>query len=101
MSSVSGTIIIPQGAGTGANFCPASATIVIGVNNTITWLDQDSIAPHNVFFSSVPSGATTPAASPTLTKGDSFSVTLTTPGTYTYYCAYHEWMVGTVVVKAG
>ncbi|HYW82619.1 MAG TPA: plastocyanin/azurin family copper-binding protein, partial [Spirochaetia bacterium] len=33
--------------------------------------------------------------------GASYTHTFTTPGTYTYYCAYHLWMVGTVVVKTG
>jgi plastocyanin len=31
--------------------------------------------------------------------GASWSYTFTTPGTYTYYCAPHTWMVATVVVN--
>jgi len=34
-------------------------------------------------------------------SGSSYTHTFTTPGTYRYFCAYHSWMVGTVVVKAG
>ena len=36
--------------------------------------------------------------SPTLQKGDSFTYTFTTPGTYTYYCAVHPTMTASVVV---
>jgi plastocyanin len=104
MSSTSGTIIIPQGAGGAqqANFCPPNATIVIGVNNTVTWADQDTSAPHNIYFTMIPAGASQPATSPTLMSGDSFSVTLTTPGTYHYECQFHPgWMQGVLTVVGG
>ena len=60
--------------------------------------DQDSVAKHNVDFSSGPSGATLPSASPNLVKGSTFQVTLTTAGTYDYHCDYHSWMVATITV---
>jgi plastocyanin len=62
-------------------------------------MDEDGIATHNVAFTSVPSGATTPAVSPDLLKGKSFQVTLTTPGTYDYECQYHStWMQAVIIV---
>jgi cytochrome c oxidase subunit 2 len=104
-SSVSGngqtqTVDLPQGAGSGKNFSPPSLTVTAGT--TINFVDQDSIAPHNVYFTSVPTGAANPnpsAGPPTLVNGDTYSVTLTTPGTYDYECQFHAtWMQATIVV---
>jgi len=69
-------------------------TVVIGVNNTVTWVNNDS-APHTVTADdgSFDSGNIAPAGT--------FTFTFTRPGTYEYYCAYHNWMLGTVIVKAG
>lgn len=99
-----GTVYLPQGAGGPPqnNFSPASITVKAGT--TITFVDEDTDAPHNVYFTSVPSGATNPNPSggpPTLTDGDSYTVTLTTPGTYHYECQFHPgWMQATIVVTS-
>lgn len=94
------SVYIPKGAGSGANFSPASTTVASGT--TINFIDQDAVAPHNVYFTSVPTGAANPNPSggpPTLTKGETYSVTLTTPGTYKYDCQFHSgWMQATIVV---
>ncbi len=101
------TVIMPQGVGSdqSLNFQPSSIHVTIGVNNTITFKDQDNTAPHNVWFTSVPSGAANPnsAAGQTsfyqLTNGDSVTYTLTTPGTYDFECQFHStWMQGTITV---
>lgn len=96
-------VTIPQGAGTGQNFAPASLSVQSGT--TIVFTDDDSSAPHNVYFTSVPTGATNPnpaSGAPTLTKGDTYDVTLTTPGTYQYICQFHSsWMKATITVTAG
>jgi plastocyanin len=101
-SASPGTIIIPLGAGGAqkANFDPASITVAPGT--VITWQDQDSDAIHNIYFTSVPTGASMPSPnpSPNLNKGSTFSVTLTTAGTYKYECQYHSgWMQGTITVS--
>jgi len=105
-SSSSGTVsgptvpvTIPQGAGGAqeANFSPAGITVASGT--TVVWTDQDTDAVHNVYFTSVPSGAAALTVSPNLSKGSTFQVTLTTPGTYKYECQYHSgWMQGTITV---
>ncbi|MDA4136177.1 MAG: plastocyanin/azurin family copper-binding protein [Thaumarchaeota archaeon] len=98
-SAAGNTIYLPQGAGSAQqlNFSPASLTVASGA--TIMFVDQDSSAVHNVAFTSVPSGASTPAVSPNLSKGSTFNVTLTTSGTYKFECQYHSaWMQGTIVV---
>ena len=96
---------MPNGVGTNQllTFSPATVTVVIGINNTIVWTNQDT-AVHNVDFQSAPSGFTIPASwspLPNLKNGQSTNpITLTVPGTYTYVCDYHNWMKGTIIVKA-
>lgn len=72
-------------------YSPQTITVVIGVNNTVTWVNNDD-APHTVTASdgSFNSG--------NINAGQSWTHTFTAPGTYSYYCAYHPWMKGTVVV---
>jgi len=80
-------------------FSPDAATVVVGVNNTVSWTNND-IAGHTIYFTSVPSGATV-ANSDLISPGDYFTVTLTTPGTYHYICSLHGWMKGTITVVSG
>jgi plastocyanin len=97
------TILMPAGAGNGLNFSPATVTLVVGVNNTVMWTNQDTVI-HNVDFSSAPSGYTIPvnwSPSPNVKPGASTTtLTLTVPGTYSYACDYHSWMRATIIVKA-
>ena len=74
-------------------FSPSTITVVIGLNNTVDWINDDSV-PHTVTANdgSFSSG--------NLNPGDSYSFTFTSPGTYTYHCSYHPWMKGTVIVKS-
>ena len=99
-SSTPNTVYLPLGAGgpQQLNFSPATLTVAAGT--TITFVDQDTYAPHDVYFTSVPAGASVPTnPSPVLTNGDTFTVTLTTPGTYHYECQFHPlWMQATIVV---
>ena len=79
------------------NFEPATITVVIGKNNTISWVDQDSI-PHTVTSLA---GAPSSFDSGTLRQGNIFTHTFSVPGTYTYDCSFHPaWMKGTIIVKA-
>jgi len=92
-------IILPNGVGTNPslNFQPPVVTVVIGVNNTVEWVDQDPV-PHTVTSLS---GAPIPFDSKTMTKGNTFPFTFTVPGTYRYDCQFHpSYMLGTVIVKA-
>ncbi len=108
-TSSSPLVIMPQGVGSdqNLNFEPSTIRLVVGVNNTITFKDEDTTAPHNVWFTSVPTGATNPntAAGQSsfyqLTNGDTVSFTLTTPGTYSFECQFHStWMHGTITVTS-
>ena len=96
---------MPQGTGINEslNFEPSTFTVVVGFNNTIMFVDNDSTAPHNVYFTSIPSGASDPntGAPAEMVKGQTYTVTLTTPGTYTYECQFHSiWQKGTITVSA-
>jgi plastocyanin len=59
----------------------------------VTFIQEDSV-PHN---------ATAKGASafhtPTLSKGQKYTVTFTKAGTYSYICTIHPFMHGTIVVS--
>ena len=74
-------------------FSPASITINVG--DTLTWTNSDT-APHDVTTTSGP----VPIHSATLTTGQSWSYTFTTPGTYRYICSIHPDMQASVTVLA-
>jgi plastocyanin len=90
-------VTIPSGAGSGQNFSPSTLTVAAGT--TVTFTNQDSVV-HNVDFTSVPPGSSVAkgTTSQNLHSGNTYSVTLTTPGTYTYVCDFHTWMKGTITV---
>jgi len=93
-------ITIPFGVGDNEslNFQPSSLTVVIGVNNTMVWDDLDA-EQHTVTSMSVPVGAAK-FDSGIMNQGQTFTLTLTVPGTYRFYCTIHPtWMRGTIVVK--
>jgi plastocyanin len=88
------TIKIPPGTGSDStlNFSPSSVTLVVGVNNTLTVVNDDSVKQ------------TVTASDGSFDSGDILpgqSWTHTFPaGTYTYHCIYHSYMTGTIVVKS-
>jgi len=92
---------IPNGVSTSQSlsFQPGDITLVIGVNNTVMWTNNDG-APHTVTSVSVPAGAAK-LDSGNMSPGATFAYTFTVPGTYKYVCTYHYWMQGTVVVEKG
>lgn len=75
-------------------FSPGSLTVHVG--DTVTWTNDDT-APHTVTTSSGPKSFD----SGELQKGQSWSYTFTTPGTYQYYCAVHPDMTASVTVVSG
>ena len=79
---------------TSVYYSPQVLTVVVGVNNTVTWTNDDQ-APHTVTATdgSFNSG--------NLNAGQAWSYTFTKAGVYTYFCSYHPWMKGTIIVKAG
>jgi len=69
---------------------PEEVTVAAGT--TVTWTNQDK-APHTSTArdDSFDTG--------TLKKGASAEIVLDTPGTYEYFCRFHQFMNGTVEVE--
>jgi len=66
--------------------------ILIATGSTVIWTNYDAV-PHTVTSSD--SG---PLDSGTLNLGESYWHTFSTPGIYPYFCQFHPWMTGRVVV---
>ncbi len=75
-------------------YSPAQLRVVLGVNSTVTWVS------HSISYDTVTSRSGTFDSGP-IAPGQSFTLTFRSPGTYDYYCLYHPWMTGTVVVLPG
>ena len=91
-SQVQVSILPNSGVNTSSpGYFPQQIVVVIGVNNTVTWINNDNM-PHTVTSTNgiFDSG--------NLEAGQSFTYTFTKPGTYSYVCSYHSWMKGTVIV---
>ena len=76
------------------NFTFNPRTITVKAGTTVNWTNADDI-PHTV------TSTTQAFKSKALDTDDKFSFTFTTPGTFTYFCALHPHMTGTIVVEAG
>ena len=93
LSAVSIVLGASNPQNTAGHYGPGTITVVIGVNNTVTWTNRD-FSVHTVTSDSggFDSGL--------LNSGDSWTHTFTTPGTYAYHCTIHPFMTGTVVVRS-
>ncbi len=92
-------ISIVNGASNSANppgYSPDKIILVVGSNNTVTWTNNDGVH-HTVTSSSSPVGASFNSGN--MDPGAVYSCTFSAPGTYQYYCEYHSWMAGTIVVE--
>jgi amicyanin len=72
-------------------FNPPTLTVKSG--QTITWINRDE-EPHTVV-----SVEKKFKKSPPLDTDQTFTITVGTPGTYTYFCSVHPKMTGTIVVE--
>jgi plastocyanin len=91
------TVNIQNGSSTNTillGFSPQTITLVIGKNNTVSWVNDD-FTVHTVTANegSFDSGLIQPGAN--------FTTTFSTPGTYQYHCSIHPWMKGTINVLPG
>jgi plastocyanin len=95
-SSASSSQTADTGAGAAvkvdiSDFKFAPATVTVKAGSKVSWVNHDS-APHTAT-----SGHDFDTG--TLKQGDTKTVTLDKPGTYTYICQFHAFMNGKVVVK--
>ncbi|MFF7053680.1 plastocyanin/azurin family copper-binding protein [Streptomyces griseorubiginosus] len=77
----------------GYAFSPASLSVPAG--STVTWTNYDT-APHDVKTTSGPLSI----HSPMLDKGESWSFTFATAGSYGYVCTVHPDMTAGITVRA-
>jgi plastocyanin len=74
----------------GFKFVPA--TITVSVGSTLTWTNLDGAA-HTV------TSDTDLFESGSLRRNDPFNYTFDQSGTFTYFCRFHPYMKGEVVVE--
>jgi amicyanin len=86
-SSGSGNTVVIKGF----KFNPSTLTVKAGTKVTFT---NDDSTTHNTRSS----GSST-INSGDLSKGQTYTVTFTKPGTYNYTCTIHPFMHGTVIVQ--
>lgn len=75
-----------------SGFAYQPVTVTAAVGSRITFINHDATA--HTATSNKPAFDTG-----TLKPGQSGTVTLKKPGTYTFYCQFHAFMHGTVIVK--
>ena len=82
-------------------FNPGTINIKLGTNATLTWTNTGTI-PHTVTSNSTANGSLPSFDSGPngMSHGATYTFTFTAAGTYHYYCSFHAWMKGTVVVSA-
>jgi plastocyanin len=91
------TIAIPSGtASQQLNYSPSVFTVVIGINNTVTFVNMDTTT-HTVTSNT---GDNISFESGDIAPGHSWAFAFTVPGTYAFHCNYHTFMKGTITVKA-
>lgn len=95
------TIIIPPGSENQVShntYSPDSATVVLGVNNTVQWVNQaetaNTIAPDMPLTQNGKSFGSDGVIKP----GQTYQFTFTEPGTFTYHTEPHPWMKGGITV---
>ena len=91
-SGPSATVTIPRGAeALGRNaYNPAELTVAVGA--TVTWTNTDVVSHTST-------SDATGWNSGIIAPGGQFSFTFPTAGTFSYHCAIHPGMVGTVVAR--
>jgi hypothetical protein len=74
----------------GFAFSPASVTVHVG--DTVTWTNNDGVSHTATSVGAFDTGV--------IASGATASATMTKAGTFTYHCAIHRSMTGTIVVQA-
>jgi plastocyanin len=75
------------------NFAFSPSTVTVSAGAAVTWTNADNTA-HTVTFND-----TSVTSSGHISGGQTYQVTFTKAGTYTYHCSIHPTMLGTVTVS--
>lgn len=95
MTSPETTVIIPVNSSIRSNgftFTPSVVKVVIGTNNTVRWINMDSVT-NDITSSSVS------FRSGLIESGYAWTHTFDKSGIYRYYSDIHTWLKGTVIVE--
>ena len=77
-------------------FIPNAATVAIG--GTVTFVNSDT-APHTSTSGTPSDGPDGVWDSSLVMPGSSYDTTISSAGTYDYFCMVHPWMTGTITAK--
>jgi len=91
------TVTISQGSGNASlmkTFEPREITVMLGVNSTVKWINQDEVGSAIITDSKYDGHG---FASRYLYPGDSWQFTFTHPGIYEYHSNPHPWKTGKVI----
>jgi len=83
------------------NSCFLPAEVIIDVGGVVHWTNDDTTA-HTIISGDLITdrrNAGSDFDSSIVIVGDSFEATFDTTGTYPYFCMFHPWMTGSVIVK--
>jgi plastocyanin len=98
-------VTIPENAQE-KNFDPSVVRVVIGINNTVRWVNQDSVPSSVVadddsdpdFYNATGNASRNPTDQSLLLPGETFEFTFTKKGTFGYHSVPHPQMKGSVIV---
>lgn len=76
-----------------AGFAFKSTQVTVAVGGKVTWTNEDS-APHTATADTGPTFDTG-----TLKQHQSKTISFSTAGTFTYHCAFHQFMKATITVQ--
>ena len=77
-------------------FIPNKATIAVG--GTVSFVNSDT-APHTSTSGSPADGPDGVWDSSLVMPGSSYDTTISSAGSYDYFCMVHPWMTGTIIAK--
>lgn len=95
------TILIPPGSedqSSNKTYSPDVTTVVLGVNNTVTWVNQADVGNEITPDMPLTQNGQPFASDGIIKPGESYEFTFTEPGTFTYHTEPHPWMKGTIIV---
>jgi plastocyanin len=76
-----------------ANFAFVPQEVTVAPVDSVTWSNDDG-SPHKVAFKDGGNG------SESLLSGETFTRVFEQPGNYEYFCAFHTYMTGRIIVRA-
>ncbi len=98
------TIIIPKDSEeqrSDKNFEPQYLTVILGVNNTVSWINESDAGNEidaTTYNQPDPTFEKGPYSHGIILPGKSFNFTFTKPGEFQYHTQPHPWLQGSILV---